>query len=547
MKTFNPENPVLRQHQSDALAAIQLFIEKREGKGKIILPTGTGKTRIEAEVVCRIIKYAQEKGEWGGIHVILSPRILLAYQQLDEFLKFIGREGINCDYMVVNSGGLDSKRYEEKLLKLGLNNLEEIDSTTSKDVIVGKVLMAEKKNIPLIIFSTYHSVDRVEKAAGESGLEVYSYIFDEAQYCVSGGDFQNTLDFDSCFKFFFTATEKITDDENGNGMNNEVKFGEMIFTEKPRTLIERGEMASVAIHEVGAVGKGIKRNEYESMAKAVFEALDAHRVVLKRFSFRPKEIGPKLIVICDSQSSLYGIMQSKIKKAYMRSHPSVNICALSSDFGIEVDGEFKPRANNKTKEFLLATMKKWKSKDEAIVFHVDMIAEGLDVPGITAIMPFRSFSKNKFLQNLGRGTRLINVDRIRLYSGEISPKELMSAKKGGKYVKPYCWLILPVLSEDYIDMRARYREYIYTLRADYGFDSKELVIIDNVGSPPIGVQPLKWTKQDKGLVKELVHTIENEEEMRKLRHAADEVIEHSDFVNVIKENVTVRMGSEMFD
>ena len=508
------ENPVLRQHQKDALVEIRKFISKGEGKGKIVLPTGTGKTRIEAETVCSIINYKRAMGEWAGVHVILSPRILLAYQQLEEFINFTARNGVKCKPMMVNSGGLDSSKYEKQLLRLGFDNPEEITSTTTEINIVNEMLAAKAENMPLVIFSTYHSVDRVDGAAKAAGIKVESYIYDEAQYCVSSGDFQYAPMFDSSFKFFFTATEKLTDSDDGLGMNNEEKFGKTIFIRKPRLLIECGEMASVAIHLVGTRGQVIADNDYESMAKAVIEAFEKHRAVMKEHSFRPETIGPKMIVVCDKQDSLRGIMQSKTLKAYKIDNQQVNLFALSSDFGIETNGKKTPRANNKNKEVLLADMRAWKSEDEAIILHVDMIAEGLDVPGITAIMPFRSLGKIKFLQNVGRGTRLIGVDREGLYAGLISPKDW------GYYVKPFCWLVLPVLSAEYYDRKRRYTDYIYALRADYGFDPNELIVIDNIVASPedepvkdmVGL-PIKKFATGKGLIDEIIHGIEDGEAM----------------------------------
>jgi hypothetical protein len=58
-------------------------------------------------------------------------------------------------------------------------------------------------------------------------------------------------------------------------------------------MIERGEMASVAIHLVGTKGQEIEDNDYESMAKMVIDAFKKHREVMKERSFAPATIGPK--------------------------------------------------------------------------------------------------------------------------------------------------------------------------------------------------------------------------------------------------------------
>lgn len=520
MNTKNT-NPILRQHQKDALTAIRKVITKGEGKGRIVLPTGTGKTRIEAETICEIAKIRQNKNSWAGVHVILAPRILLAYQQLSEFLEITARNGLECDYMVVNSGGLTSADYEKQLLKLGFNSPDEIVSSTSVNDISNHINKSKANNRLCLIFATYHSVDRVDLAARQTATQITSYIFDEAQYCVTSGEFQQIPYYEALFKFSFTATEKWTDADDGHGLNNEEKFGKLLFCEKPAELIKRGEMTSVAIHLVGTRGQNIEDTDYESMAKVIIDAFDKHRSVLKAHSAQPEIIGPKMVVICHKQDALRGIMQSKVLKAYKLQHQSINLCALSTDYGIQVNGERTPRANHKDKEFLLKRMKSWNLEDEAIVLHIDMIAEGINVPGITAIMPFRGLGKIKFQQNTGRGTRLIDIDRLRLYSGAIQPKNWKS------YVKPYCWLILPLISFDYYDQKRRYTDWIRTLRADYGFNSREMVVIDNIVGPPdsqplddmVGVTERRFNT-GLGLIEEIVHSIEDGEAMSEfMEHA----------------------------
>lgn len=96
--------------------------------------------------------------------------------------------------------------------------------------------------------------------------------------------------------------------------------------------------------------------------------------------------------------------------------------------------------------------------------------------------------------------------------GEIMPKDW------AKYVKPFCWLILPVLSDDYYDQRRRYSVWINALRADYGFNSSEVVILDNIVGPPlkdtmddmVGGQARKFFT-GKGLIEDIIHSIEDNE------------------------------------
>lgn len=512
-KAFSKTNPALRAHQINALNSVRKIIKKGSGIGKIILPTGTGKTRIEAESIVEMIFNNQIKDKWAGTYVVLSPRILLTFQLLHEISMILGRHGFDCNYLNVNSGDLDSSEIEKFLLRLGVEHPEAVESTTNKETIKFKISTAKSENKPLVIFSTYHSAEHVKVAAEELNTDITAYIYDEAQYCVSSGTFKEAPNYPSSFKFFFTATEKITDSDDGLGMQNKDKFGEVIFTEKPKTLIDRGEMASVALHLVGTRGKNIEENDYESMAKVVIDAFDKHRVVVRDHTFNANLIAPKMIVVCDKQDSMRGMLNSKTMKAYKEQNRFVNLYALSSDYGLYMNGHHVPRISNKGKEWMFRKLKDLTPLDEAIVFHVDMIAEGIDVPGITGIMPFRNLGKIKFLQNLGRGTRLISEDRTRLYSGEIAPTDWKN------YVKPYCWLILPALSELSDDFVSRYREFVICLRSDFDFNTSENVVIDNIVGPDeadvvedmVG-QPDKKYFTGKGLVEDIVHAVEDAEQ-----------------------------------
>lgn len=505
-------NPPLRNHQTLAIEEIKKAIRKASAKGRIILPTGTGKTRIEAEAIVELIN----KNSGSGIYVTLTPRILLTYQLLDNISKIVSAYGIECDILNVNSGDFDSVKLEKTLLKMGINP-QKIDSTTNVGDIRAKMTQANNVNKPLLIFSTYHSVDRVDEAATQSGSTINLYNYDEAQYCVTSGDFQNVPYFDSDYKFFFTATEKYTDDaENGIGMNNENIFGKIIYTEKPRSLIEQGEMASVAFHLVGS-RENIDNSNYESKARITIEAFDKHRDILKQFAVggsRANDIGPKMLVVCDSQDSLKGIMQSKAMKQYRADNKFIKIYALSSDFGIEMERFKTPRATNKDKEELFNRLNELEDTDESIIFHVDMLGEGIDVTGITAVLPFRNLSKIKFLQNLGRGTRLVDIDRAGLYNKSIYPKNWE------QYIKPYCWVILPVISSEYYDFKRRVTNYIQALRSDYDFDANDIVVVDNIFGPPeddavhdiTGVLGRKFNT-GKDVIDEVIHSIEDSEAM----------------------------------
>jgi excinuclease UvrABC helicase subunit UvrB len=84
-------------------------------------------------------------------------------------------------------------------------------------------------------------------------------------------------------------------------------------------------------------------------------------------------------------------------------------------------------------------MNSLKNEENAILIHIDILTEGIDLPAITGVLPFRELNLIKLLQTIGRGTRLLKEDRQKIYSGEIKPMEWE------KMIKPFCWVIFPRL------------------------------------------------------------------------------------------------------
>ena len=81
-------------------------------KGIVCMPTGTGKTFVQASVMAKEI--LKKKGKFG-IYVINAPRIMLSYQLLKEVYTFLMYGGIDARYMSVHSGGANDLEDLEKI------------------------------------------------------------------------------------------------------------------------------------------------------------------------------------------------------------------------------------------------------------------------------------------------------------------------------------------------------------------------------------------------------------------------------------------------
>jgi len=112
-----------------------------------------------------------------------------------------------------------------------------------------------------------------------------------------------------------------------------------------------------------------------------------------------------------------------------------------------------------------------------LVLHFDILTEGIDVPGLTSCMPIRNLNKSRFIQTLGRCSRLDSEDRSRLESGEIDWTDVDSMNK------PYAYIILPEITLTNKDDMAQMKQFVLQLR-DYGFNPSEDIISD---SEPLGL------------------------------------------------------------
>jgi superfamily II DNA/RNA helicase len=200
--------------------------------------------------------------------------------------------------------------------------------------------------------------------------------------------------------------------------------------------------------------------------------------------------------VCRGQQDLKEMFKTKEYELFKELRPDVHIFALSSDFGMVNDGKFIPKPVTNIKKYdMLKKLKELRSDEEALIFHVDMIGEGIDVPGITGVIPFRNCEMSKFIQNIGRAARLHPYDRKRFYEGEINPGIIE------KYVKPYSWIILPTFlinSEGFAD---RFKSIIWKLRGEYGIN-KETVLINN----DKGFSDEEVIDVDNGIEKKKKHT-----------------------------------------
>jgi tRNA(Leu) C34 or U34 (ribose-2'-O)-methylase TrmL len=442
-----------------------LEILKNNAKGKIILPTGTGKTWIQALDLANRIS---EKNEFG-IYIVIAPRIMLSYQLLSENKKIMYPRGIDARYLCVHSGGVSEDSTDIEILRFQ-NNIQysESSSTTSSSEIKSFISKVKKENKPLIIFTTYNSAERIIDGLGSNKID--TIYCDEAHYLVRENFHTFLKKVKSKNIFFFTATEKHSESDEGLGMNNEKTYGNILYFMSPRQAIDEGLMLRPRMQIVTTMTKDYKFSEDldKSFSNVVFQSFRQHEFAIGGEN-------AKLLVVVRSSTDMLRFINSKECKNLMRS--GVNVFAVSSreEVGNWINGELKGR------EYFLSKIKEigLDPTQRMIVLHYDILTEGIDTV-FTGVLPFKSLGKLKFIQTYGRVARLDPEDRKRIKNGKITSNDLESM------YKPYGWIIIPTLLFEDIDDNQRITNLVYELR-NYGFNPVDDMVVSNINGGGFGV------------------------------------------------------------
>jgi superfamily II DNA or RNA helicase len=439
-----------RPHQINALNHL-----RDETIGQITIPTGTGKTRIQVDVhISDMIE--KTKNNQTGIYVIGAHRLALCSQLLYDIVEVAIPCGLQFDVLQVNSNSFSNDAIRTQLRKEGKidDNLRAFNdliskgtNTTRQDDVLDFVNNSKANNRHVIIVATYHSINKLSVL---SEIDICTY--DEAHITLGENFTDNIAQVQPLIKrnFFFTATRKVVG--TFSGMNDTEKFGEVLYSVSPRTMIEAGEIVPPRLHSI-RISEDAEDGDYDNnkmLIKTITESFAQHKVMIKECSAKPDVIGAKLLVSCNGSKELKNIISSMPFRLWCNDN---NIKVFSFSTNDEVGYRFNFKDVTRTE--LFSKMNELSDSEDAIIFHIDILTEGIDLPSITGVMPLRNLNQSKLIQTIGRATRLLSYDRTELYSGNIQPNQPKT------YVKPYCWFLVPQLFEtlgDYNSMKRLLRD-----------------------------------------------------------------------------------------
>ena len=376
----------LRPHQERSVIAMQKY-----SKGQLIEPTGAGKT------LCMIHDALREfQSDAPKTIVVVCPRILLAEQLSSEFLEHIQTVAV----LHVHSG-----------------ETHHFNSTKPAEIYNWCSRAYKHK----LIFTTYHSLDRLQKAE----IDVDTIYFDEAHNSVQRHFYPATEHYaanaDRCY--FFTATPKHSLTPTKPGMNNARVYGQVIINVPAPELIAGGFIVPPKVHiKQLPMVKG-KQVVFDRDAENLLETIDEHSV-------------GKILICAKATKQIVGLVSETDFCAQLEQR-GYSWMYITAKTGAVIDGKKVNR------EVFFETLSTW-GKDNSkkfVVLHHSILSEGINVSGLEAVLFMRSMDYIGISQTIGRVIRLHHDDAKALRSGAIQPGAVDT------YTKSFGLVCIPVYNK----------------------------------------------------------------------------------------------------
>ena len=347
----------LRPHQQRILDRMLAY-----DKGQIIVPTGGGKTICMIQDVAENCKHIDN----GMTTVVVAPRILLAEQLCSEFLEII--DTTHTHIMHVHSG--ETHHF----------------STTNPEKIALFANTARTAGENVIIFTTYHSLDRVRQA----DIEVNNIYFDEAHNSVQRNFFPSTEFFshDANRCYFFTATPKHSLTVSKPGMNDPEVYGQVLVNVPAPELVDGGYILppKVVVKQLDMVQDKFKI--WSRDCDFLMQTIDDQQT-------------DKVLVCARTTKQIVGLLTDS-DFALECAKRGMSWMTITSKTGAIIDGQKVNR------EVFFDTLNAW-GKDpnkKFVVLHHSILSEGINVNGLESVIFLRNMDYIGISQSIGRVIRL---------------------------------------------------------------------------------------------------------------------------------------------
>ena len=345
----------LRPHQQRGLDALET-----NDCGQILIPTGGGKTLIA------IMDAKRQLETQPSTIVVVCPRILLSEQLCSEFLEVIDTKNVH-------------------VLHCHSGETTHFSSTRAKDIhLFTNVARSEGESV--LIFTTYHSLHRVQ----EADIEVNTIYFDEAHNSVQRHFFPPTEFFsnEADRSYFFTATRKTSVTINKPGMNDREVYGDIICRVSAPELVQGGYIIPPRIKAKTFDIQNTRLITPEVDCGNVLETID--------------DTDTKKILVCVKTSKQLINLMSHTDFATQLNDRGYSYLYITAKTGAVVDGKKVNR------EEFFNTLNTWgkDSNKKFVCLHRSILSEGINVSQLETVIFLRNMDTIEMVQTIGRVLRI---------------------------------------------------------------------------------------------------------------------------------------------
>lgn len=405
----NKKGITLYDHQNEMVAAAD-----KVAKGVFVAPTGSGKTLAQAEIVAKEI-------DKGGFKIICvkTPRISLTNQINIEYTDYLfGKE---FGSVLLHSGKSDEAPQDfasENPIELARYFKSFANATSDMIEVANMIEDARKMRIPFIIYTTYHSNEKAWNIVSSLDEEITLDINDEGHFLTQACFNENFDLYEPKRQYSFTATLRVTDSDEGRGMNNVERFGEIAYSMPIKEAIDKNLILPIKPHYIRTERQTDRLSELKAIGEFVVESFNH----LEENTL----LAPKMLVATQGAKQIEDFINSP--SCAQMIEDGINILTVHSNKECTtVNGEVVNR-----KQFNDAKNKFGKDDTaKMVIMHYDILSEGIDIPGLTGVVILRNMEMAKFLQTIGRVIRLYRKDQSlkthgMLYFPDLSDKDLVA-------------------------------------------------------------------------------------------------------------------------
>ena len=352
-------------------------------RGWLSCPTGGGKTFT-------FITDARRFLNPGNVVVVVAPQLLLSQQLFNEFDKHL--QDVNFMWRQISSEG---KTFERDRSTLKFRVIPPKSPTTVVDEISDTYRIAQKAKLPLILFVTYDSLNRIVS----SGIPIEATYYDEAHNASSSDHFIAVEQISQTSKknYFFTATPKYTSSRSvtGAGMDNVGVYGEQIANVKFADLVNLGVIVRPYLHLQLSNANSSELDEVSVDIDTIMETVNYYETA-------HHETGAhKILVACRGTKNIQEIRKGLMKWANKKGYDLLSVDSVNGGYINE-----QKLGNQKSKFIQKLDELGSDLTQKMIVLHYDMLGEGIDVKAFTGTLFLRNISSNiKATQAMGRVIR----------------------------------------------------------------------------------------------------------------------------------------------